>query len=418
MTSYLHAAYTSALISCILAAGITAPSYAESNKVSSYYEHFHRNPELGKEEVKTAEYIREKLREFGYEDLQSVSSVPTTVIAVLDTAKPGPVICFRAELDARKCQEKSGLAFSSTTDGVMHNCGHDAHAAILLETAKRLMSEKKFLSGKFVLLFQPAEECPGGAEDIVAAGVLKKLGVQAMFAQHCAPGVAVGKHTLHSGAALAGSNALRITLKGKGGHAAQPNERDDLAGLSSLITVELERLPSRCIDVVEYPTVCSISNTHWNSEQNNVAPDTVTLGGTIRAFYGINEKISRGKSLNELVRQLVEGLCNAYGVQAQIELTPGVPPTINDPQLCRKLSSALAKESIKIDEAERGMFSEDFAYYTAILPCAYFGLGISKGDLGNNNVHSSTFSIHEDSLEQGVSLFMAIARQLKNLLAP
>lgn len=390
-------------------------SCAEAETINSCYEHLHRTPELGKEEYKTAEFIREKLTSFGYKELMTVAAVPTTVIAVLDTGKKGPVICFRSELDARKCQEKSGVAYSSTVDGVMHNCGHDAHAAILLETARRLISQKNTLQGKFVLLFQPAEECPGGAEDILAEGVLKKLGVRAMFAQHCAPGVEVGTHTLHSGPSLAGSNALKITLKGKGGHAAQPNERDDLAGLSSLITVELERLPSRCIDVVQYPTICSISNTHWNSEQNNVAPDTVTLGGTVRAFYGINEKISRGKSLAELIKQLVEGLCTAYGVQSQVELIPGVPPTINDPQLCKNLTIALAKEGIKISEAERGMFSEDFAYYTAEMPCAYFGLGISRDKLGNDNVHSSTFTIHEDCLEQGVKLFMAIAKQSSSI---
>ena len=422
----LRALLSGALLSC-LAINITAPLFSggtpahaetsgtEDKTVKSYYEQIHKQPELGKEEFKTAEFIREKLRDFGYKDLQSVTAVPTTVIAVLDSAKAGPVICFRAELDARKCQEKSGVNFTSTTDGIMHNCGHDAHTAILLETAKRLMQQKSALRGKFVFLFQPAEECPGGADDIVADGILKRLGVQAMFAQHCAPGIEVGKHTLHAGAALAGSNALKITLKGKGGHAAQPSERDDLPGLSSLITLELERLPSRCIDLIEHPTVCSISNTHWNSEQNNVAPDTVTLGGTIRAFYSINEKISRGKTLSELVNQLVDGLCRAYGVQAKVELSPAVPPTVNDPQLCKRLSAILYKDGIKIDEAERGMFSEDFAYYTGQIPCAYFGLGISKEKLGNDNVHSSTFTINEDCLEEGAELFVNIARHSESI---
>ncbi len=388
----------------------------ESENVKSYYEQLHKYPELGKEESKTAEFIREKLRDFGYKDLQTVSTAPTTVIALMDTGQRGPVVCFRSELDARKCQEKSGVSFSSTIDGVMHNCGHDAHTAILLETAKRLMKEKASLRGKFVFLFQPAEECPGGADDIVADGVLKRLEVQAIFAQHCAPGVEAGKHTLHPGAALAGSNALKITLKGKGGHAAQPSDRDDLAGLSSLITLELERLPSRCIDPVQYPTVCSISNTHWNSEQNNVAPDTVTLAGTIRAFYGINDKVSRGRSLYELIKQLVDGLCSAYGVQSQIELSPGVPPTVNDPELCKRVSDVLAKEGIKISDADRGMFSEDFAYYSSHVPCAYFGLGISKDKLGNDNVHSSTFTINEECLEEGVNLFVAIAKRSSSIL--
>lgn len=396
----------------------SASAIAEQAEVIRLYEHLHQQPELGKQEYRTADFIRHELHEFGYRDLQTVSAAPTTVIAVLEGGKPGPVICFRAEMDARKCDEQSGVSYASTTAGIMHNCGHDAHAAILLETAHRLIEAKNEIAGKIVFLFQPAEECAGGADDIVADGILKKLGVEAMFAQHCSPGVATGKHTLVPGPSLAGSSTISIKLSGKGGHAAQPHERDDLVGLASLMTVELQRLPSRCIDVINYPTVCAITNFQSGSDQVNVAPEKVTIAGTVRSFYGIDEKLFHGKSFRDLVTQLVSGLAGAYGAQADLVLKAGSPPTINNIALCKKATSVLESKGIKIENAERGMFAEDFSYYTSEFPCAYFGLGIANADRGNANVHSSHFTIDEACLEHGVQLFLALADNSNSIVKP
>ncbi|MBX9724764.1 MAG: amidohydrolase [Candidatus Obscuribacterales bacterium] len=389
---------------------------AETNSdVKTYYEEFHRHPELGKVEFKTSEYIKTKLKDFGYTNIQSIKAVPTTVIAILDTAKPGPTICFRAEMDARKCQESSGVSYSSEIAGTMHNCGHDAHSAILLDTAHRLMKSKESLSGKIVFLFQPAEECPGGADDIVNDGILNRLGVQAIFAQHCAPGVAAGAHLLKAGAVMAGSNTLNINLQGKGGHAAQVHERDDLIGLASIITLELERLPSRCVDPIQYPTVCTITKIEGSSEQTNVAADNVTLTGTIRAFYNIDDKLFRRKSFRELCNQLVDGFALAYGVEAKTNIKQGAPVTSNDVKLCKAVESALKNAGIQIEDSDRSMFSEDFAYYTSSITCAYFGLGIAKESQGIENLHSATFNINEDCLDSGVVLFETIAKNSTKL---
>ena len=387
--------------------------YADENQdLKGYYEQIHQKPELGKEEFMTAQFIRSKLKEFGYIDLLTVKAVPTTVIAVLDTGKAGPVICLRAEMDARKCQEQTGLPYASKISGLMHNCGHDAHAAILLETAHRLIKDRVILKGKIVFLFQPAEECAGGADDIVNDGILARLGVQYMFAQHCAPGLPVGTHTLGSGPVLAGSNTIVIKLTGRGGHAAQPHERDDLSGLAGLVTLELERLPSRCLDIVKYPTVCTISTSKWSSEQVNVAPDSITLSGTVRAFYDVDDKLFHGKSFRELLTQLVDGLAGAYGVKAEINLKPGSPVTVNNARLCTTVKKALESSGSKIDDAEKGMFSEDFSYYTAGIPSAYFGLGIAGTNYGREALHSAHFTVDEDCLESGVQLFVSLAKSL------
>ncbi len=392
-----------------------AERISESKKdapVQSYYHQFHQYPELGKEENKTAAFIRAELTKFGYSNLLSVESAPTTVVAVLDTGEEGPVICLRSEMDARKCLEKTGLEFASKIPGVMHNCGHDAHAAILLETAHRLIQNKSKFKGKIVLLFQPAEECPGGADEIVADGILKRLGVQAIFAQHCANGSPVGNHMLSGGPILAGSSFIKVEINGIGGHAAVPSARDDLASLASLITLELEKLPGRCTDPIYTPAVCAITTSDWSSSQSNVAPETITIGGTIRAFFGMDEKLFRGKSYRELVQQLVSGLASAYGVEAKATITNSVPVTVNNSSLCKRLAAALEAEGMKILPEEKGMFAEDFSFYTASLPSAYFGLGIAKDNLGKDNAHSSHFSIHEDCLESGVDLFEHIARAI------
>lgn len=389
-----------------------AASLAKDSQVRTYYHQFHQYPELGKEETKTAAFIRAELSKFGYTNLLSIDAAPTTVIAVLDTGEEGPVICLRSEMDARKCQEKTGLEFASKIPGVMHNCGHDAHAAMLLETAHRLIQNKNKFKGKIVLLFQPAEECPGGADEIVADGILKRLGVQAIFAQHCSNGSPEGTYMLSGGPILAGSSFIKVEINGIGGHAAVPSARDDLASVASLITLELEKLPGRCTDPIYTPAVCAITTSDWSSSQSNVAPETITLGGTIRAFFGMDEKLFRGKSYRELVQQLVNGLASAYGVEAKATINNSVPVTVNNSSLCKRLSAALEAEGMKILPEEKGMFAEDFSFYTPTLPSAYFGLGIAKDNLGKDNAHSSHFTIHEDCLEKGVSLLEHIAEAI------
>lgn len=400
------------LIACLMAAqAARADSVSPETKkeLSSFYHQFHENPELGKEESKTAEFIRAKLGEFGYKNLQTVEAAPTTVIAVLDTEKAGSCVCFRSEMDARKCEEKTNLPFKSKVPGLMHNCGHDAHAAILLETARQLMLKKQALKGKFVFLFQPAEECAGGADDIVNDGILKRLGVQAIFAMHCAPKLPLGTFSLSPGPVLAGSNNISLKIFGMGGHAAQPQERDDIASVASLLTLELQKLPGRVVDPIQYPAVCAITTSSWSSSQANVAPESISLGGTIRAFYSMDEKLFRGKSFEQLAIQLVNGICSAYGVGFEMAIKTSAPVTVNNPSVCKEINAALTSAGFNLIGMERAMVAEDFSYYTASIPSAYFGLGIASGNLGSDNVHSSLFTIHEDSLESGVKLLLALA---------
>jgi amidohydrolase len=146
------------------------------------YKQIHKHPELGKKEFITSALIKTSLKEYGYSEFYDVPGLPTAVIGVLDSKKPGPVIGLRTELDARPGKENTGLSYSSLIDTTVHSCGHDAHASILLATAEILFKNIKSLRGKIVFIFQPAEETKGGADDIVNAGVLKKLGIERIYA--------------------------------------------------------------------------------------------------------------------------------------------------------------------------------------------------------------------------------------------
>src|SRR4029077_16525947 len=172
----------------------------------------------------TSKLVRRRLEELGFTQFVDVASLPTAVVAMMDTGRPGKTIALRSELDARPGTEATGLPFSSTVPNRVHSCGHDAHAAILLGVAEVIKTNESLFAGRIVFVFQPAEETAGGADDIVRENVLSKLGVEAMLAQHSAPGLAVGKFQVSPGAIMAGSSYFTVDIKGKGGHAATPDQ--------------------------------------------------------------------------------------------------------------------------------------------------------------------------------------------------
>src|SRR3569623_1332460 len=228
------------------------------------YAFLHTNPELGKKEVKAHAYLTERLRAFGYTEFVSSPSLPTAVIAVLDTGRPGPTIALRAEMDARPlpdgADEPADHMPRSQVKGVMHNCGHDAHAAILLGVAAMLRNHAGQLSGKIVFLFQPAEAVAGGADDIVRDGTLEKLGVPRIFAEHSAPGMPVGTVGVSPGDTLAGSNYFKLVLTGRSSPAAAPADGDDVALGAMKVAEEISELPARRRDISSRPAVVSKTN--------------------------------------------------------------------------------------------------------------------------------------------------------------
>jgi len=392
-----------------IAAGPVAASEAQDA-----YRYLHRNPELGKDLPKAHTYIVSRLQALGGFSFVNVPTLPSAVIAVLDSGKPGPVIALRADMDARRLDigdEPIDHNPRSGTAGLMHNCGHDAHSAMLLGAAAELHSHPERFTGKIVFLFQPAEEVKGGADDITADGILIRLGVRAIFAQHVVAGQPVGEVSVSQGSAMAGSNTFKLTLRGTASHAAMPYEGADLGVTAAKLIVELSNLPARGWDASNRPAIISVTKIASSATSINATPAEVVVEGTLRAFEPLGDSATMG-TLNNLIATRVGALAQVYGATAEWSATSGTPPTVNDVETIRALSTDLpGMAGIKLTvSTERYMTSEDFAYYSQQLPAVYFGQGIAKDGLGSVGVHQAKFTIHPDALDNGVRLFVAVSQ--------
>jgi len=410
----------------VLAAPAPAPAQAQAADVQAAidralpvareaYAYLHANPELGHKEVLAQRYLTDKLKALGFTEFATSPSAPTAVIAVFDTGRPGRMIALRAELDARplagNASEPASHSPRSAIPGVMHTCGHDVHASILLATAALVRANPERFSGKLVFLFQPAEEVAGGADDIVRDGVLSRLGVERIFALHAAPGMPVGTIGLTSGALLAGSNYFTLTLSGKGSHAAAPQDGNDVLLSAMRIAQELSYAPARGIDVASRPVVISITKFTADSGAMNVLPDAVEMKGTIRAFEDVVKGAPGTPPLGQLLGERIDKLSAVYGLRATWEVRPASPPTTNDAALYDKLLPMLgAHFSGRVQTGEsRSMFSEDFAYYTPLMPALYASLGVSRDGLGDGGLHTADFTVHPEALRTGIELMTRFA---------
>jgi amidohydrolase len=364
--------------------------------VKDAYAYLHANPELGKAEVKTHAYLDKRLRELGYTQFVTSAAAPTAVIAVLDSKRPGPVIALRAEMDARPLEG----------GGTMHSCGHDVHAAVLLGAAAMLIKEASTLRGKIVFVFQPAEETPGGADDLVNEQVLTKLGVTSILAEHVASGMPVGTIAVSPGPALASSSYFTLTLLGVGAHAAAPSQGQDVLLAAAKIAEELSTFPARHRDVVTQPTVISITKLVADSESANTLPAIATLKGTVRAFDNPHA------GLEPELHALVDALSKAYGVTPRWDFVVKAPVTVSTPALYNRVVPALSKSfSGTVDTSPRRvMYSEDFGYYAPTFETLYVSLGIAKDGLGLVDMHQPSFTVHPDALAYGLEAMHALAR--------
>ncbi len=384
-------------------------------QVKTWYEQIHRHPEVAKREFATAELVRDALREIGYTEFVKVDSLPTAVIAILETGQPGPTTCLRAELDAISgIHDSTTLACKSEVPGVMHACGHDAHAAMLLGAAEVLYAERDQLRGRIVFLFQPAEEAPGGANELVDWKVIERLKIDRMFALHVSPGLPVGDVQLTPGVAMAANRPFTLTVSGRESHAAKPHEGDDVLTAACEIETGLVALPSRKLDVVHAPCVISISRFQYGSDSTTggVLSGDVTMAGTIRSLLPVDSAASNGISTRALIERYVKNMADAYGVAAKLSLKKGPPPLVNDARLYESVTLALEKvwPAGRFTPGTPSMTSEDYAYYTAATPCLYFRLGIAQDSLGYAPIHTSHFTLHPASLAWGTRLLVDLAQ--------
>ena len=241
---------------------------------------FHAHPELGFEEVRTAGVVADRLRRLGYEVKTGIAQ--TGVLGILRTGKPGRCVLLRADMDALPVQEQGDLPFASTVPGLMHACGHDAHVAILLGAAGLIMERKDTLCGTIVLCFQPAEEGKGGAAAMLAQGILDDPHVDAVYGLHVWSQAPIGVVSTRPGPMMAASDSIEITIKGRGGHGAQPEHTIDPITTAAQFVSAVQTVVSRKLDPLE-PAVVTIGAIHGGTI-HNVIPDDVRMLGTMRTF--------------------------------------------------------------------------------------------------------------------------------------
>ncbi|WP_434707834.1 amidohydrolase [Pseudomonas sp. R1-1] len=383
----------------------------------------HAHPELGNSEKRTAELVAGQLKAMGLEVKTGVAR--TGVVAILKGALPGPTVALRADMDALPVKEVSDLPFASKAKGtyldkevdVMHACGHDAHTAILLSTAKILSGMRDTLPGTVVFYFQPAEEGPSdfipdgkntwGAKMMVQEGVMKSPKPDAVFGLHVWAGVPAGQIAYRPGPTLASSDDLRIQILGKQTHAGRPWDGIDPITVSAQTLVGLQTVVSRRTDISSYPSVVSIGTINGGTRYN-IIPESVDMTGTIRSYdYGIRQKLHKD------VRQTIEKIAESGGAKADVTIIEKYDPTINNPALTEKMLPTL-KWAAKNDVVQGPLVggAEDFSFFAKEAPGLFVFLGVTPRDQDMSKAapnHNPGFFVDESALVVGVRTLASLA---------
>lgn len=367
--------------------------------------YLHAHPELSFQEEKTMAYVSEKLTELGISHKTNVGGYG--IVGIIEGKNPAvKTIALRGDMDALPIMEKNEVDYASCNPGVMHACGHDVHTTNLLGAARLLNELKEHFEGTIKLIFQPAEErLPGGASIMIKDGVLENPKVETIVGQHVLPQMEAGKVGFRSGIYMASCDEIFITVKGNGGHGAQPNLTIDTVLVASHIVVALQQIVSRRANPI-IPTVLSIGKI-IGSGATNVIPGEVYMEGTLRTF----DEAWRADA-KQHIREIVEGIAKSMGAEVELRIEHGYPYLQNNEDLTNQ-SIEWAKEYMGEENVEIlpiRMTAEDFSYYTQIVPACFYRLGtgnISKGI--TSSIHTPTFDIDEAALKVGAGLMAWLA---------
>ena len=376
--------------------------FAELQKEIAEWRHdIHQHPEILFETHRTSALVRDKLKEFGCDEvIEGIGK--TGVVGVINgqTNQSGKVIGLRADMDALPINEETGLDYSSKIPGAMHACGHDGHTSMLLGAAKYLCETRNF-DGQAVVIFQPAEEGGGGGLEMCKDGMMENFKIDEVYGMHNWPGVELGKFAIRSGPFFAASDFIEAIISGKGGHAAKPHETIDPTVIASQIVVALQTIASRRSDPVEQ-VVVSITSFETSSTAFNVIPQEVKIKGTVRTL----DPDVRDLAEKEFLR-ITELTAEAMGGSADATFTRGYPVmsnSIEQTEFAAKVARDVAGECA---EAPLVMGGEDFAYMLEERPGAYILLG--NGD--SSPVHHPKYNFNDDAIPFGCSWLVELVEQ-------
>ncbi len=371
------------------------------DEMTEWRRDIHQHPELKFEEFRTADLVAAKLEEFGIEIHRGLAK--TGVVGTIRNGD-GPSIGLRADMDALPLEEKNTFKHASSNPGKMHACGHDGHTAMLLGAAKHLAASKNF-KGTVNFIFQPAEEGGGGGELMIKEGLFEKFPVDSVYGLHNWPGMPAGTFGVASGPIMAAADMFDLTINGRGGHAALPDQCIDPIVVASQVVSALQTIPSRNTHPVD-SVVISVTQIHAG-DAYNVIPDSVRMHGTVRTF----QQETRDKMPSSMLR-VAEGVCAAYGATCELNYMSGYPATVNSVQeadISAKAVVDLLGEDKIIRNPTPSMGAEDFSYMLEARPGCYVWLGIGpgKGEAGCM-LHSSSYDFNDDVLPTGASYWVKL----------
>ena len=369
--------------------------------------HLHANPELSFEEYETSKFVYDKLKDIGLETKKGIAE--TGVIAMIHGKDPDSrVIALRADMDALPIQEENEVPYRSKNEGVMHACGHDVHTSSLLGTAAILQEMKKDFKGSIKLIFQPGEEkVPGGASLMIKDGVLNEPAPQKIIGQHVMAQIPSGKVGFRPGMYMASTDEIYLTVKGKGGHGAMPENNIDPVLIASHIIVSLQQIISRNAHP-NMPSVLSFGKVIAEGA-TNIIPDEVKIEGTFRTM---NEAWRH--EAHQKIKTMAGSIAEGMGGSCEVNILNGYPFLENNIELTNN-AKAWAIDYLGEDnvmDLDIWMAGEDFAYFSQKIDACFYRLGVGNESKGiTSTVHTPTFNIDEDALETGSGLMAWIAVQ-------
>ncbi|MFD1258496.1 M20 family metallopeptidase [Mucilaginibacter terrae] len=380
------------------------------NEVVANRRHLHIHPELSFNEVATSAYVSAKLDEL---NIPYVRMADNGLVGLLKGSKPSDqVVALRADMDALPITEANDVPYKSQNVGVMHACGHDVHTSSLLGTATILSELKDQFGGTIKFIFQPAEEkLPGGANLMIQQGVLENPKPQAVLGQHVMPLIDAGKVGFRAGKYMASTDEIYVTVKGKGGHGAQPQQNIDPVIITAHMLTALQQVVSRFADP-KSPSVLSFGKVIANGA-TNIIPNEVYLEGTFRTM---DEKW-RGEA-HIRMKKMAEGIAESMGGSCEFNIVRGYPFLINEEKLTASARANaedyLGKENVL--DLDIWMAAEDFAYFSQVADSCFYRLGTRNESRGiTSAVHTPTFDVEESALSvsTGLMAYMAL-KQLGN----
>jgi len=370
------------------------------DEIAGWRRHIHQNPEILFDVHQTAGFVADRLTEFGCDEV--VTGIGRTgVVGIIRGSKgDGGTVGLRADMDALPISETTGKPYASKSPGKMHACGHDGHTAMLLGAAKYLAETRNF-PGSVAVIFQPAEEGGGGGNEMVKDGMMERFGISQVFGMHNMPGVPLGHFAIRPGAIMASTAEFTITVKGRGGHAAQPHKAIDPVVIGSQLVLALQTIASRTTDPVE-SVVVTVTKFH-GGEAYNVIPEVVELAGTVRT---LKEEVAA--RTEERMNAICQGIATATESSINFRFRRNYPVTFNhahETEFAGDIAAEVAGEHNINRIMAPVMGGEDFSYMLNARPGAFIFIG--NGDTAN--LHHPAYDFNDEAIPHGVSYWVRLA---------